>query len=492
MPHLRPVGELTCARDASHGADSACVAAGRQVCPKSRETTETTLPSHAADAGLGRRLLLDRGRDARRAAVDRRWRCCPIRRAPEPPAAWSPSAARRAAVARRRSRSACRRRSPRSSCGVATRCSTCCSGPGSAPDEAHAAVGSLREVDQPAPPADRTAAGPRARPRRPRRRRCWRSWCCRSTPRPRSTWSGARTAASPPAASAASCASRRWRWPHRSRTASTPPGCDAGLPPATLAADDQAAELGRRLPARPAARRPAGGGLSAPARTRTASSPARASSTSSAWQPAARAIEAYRFSDPGRAAATSTTGRGARCASGCSGRRSTAPACPRASARGATRSWATPGCTRASTSRRPRARRCSRPGQGWSKSAGRNRGYGNYLRLRHNRDYATAYAHLATLRARHAARPAGRAGRGDRLCRRHRPRHRAAPALRAAARTGRQVNPLSVDLAGGEPLQGADAGTVRGAPRRDRPAAPWRRAGWWRTGGRRTGRPQPL
>ena len=49
-------------------------------------------------------------------------------------------------------------------------------------------------------------------------------------------------------------------------------------------------------------------------------------------------------------------------------------------------------------------------GAGVVEAAGRNRGYGNYVRLRHNRDYATAYAHLAAVRAR-ACGPAGGSSR---------------------------------------------------------------------------------
>ena len=49
-------------------------------------------------------------------------------------------------------------------------------------------------------------------------------------------------------------------------------------------------------------------------------------------------------------------------------------------------------------------------GAGVVEFAGRNRGYGNYLRLRHNRDYATAYGHLTKFAPGHAPRPAGRAG----------------------------------------------------------------------------------
>ena len=66
-------------------------------------------------------------------------------------------------------------------------------------------------------------------------------------------------------------------------------------------------------------------------------------------------------------------------------------------------------------------------------AAGRNGGYGNYIRIRHSGEYSTAYAHLSRFAKGIRRRPAGPSGPGDRLCRHDRPRDRAAPALRGAA-----------------------------------------------------------
>ena len=222
------------------------------------------------------------------------------------------------------------------------------------------------------------------------------------------------------------------------------PGSAAGLPPATLAEHDQAAELGRRLPARPPARGPAGGGLSAPAeadgepvadgaRLRRPGDRRRAS------------IEAYRY-DQRTAAATSMTGRAARCANGCC---STPVDGARLSSGFGSRRHPILGYTRMHRGidfAAPEGTPVLAAGAGRDRVAGRNRGYGNYVRMRHNSDYATAYAHLS-VRAGLRRRPPGRAGRGDRLCRRHRPRDRAAPPLRAAGATAARSNPLSVELA---------------------------------------------
>ena len=112
-------------------------------------------------------------------------------------------------------------------------------------------------------------------------------------------------------------------------------------------------------------------------------------------------------------------------------------------------------------------------GAGVVEAAGRNRGYGNYVRLRHNRDFVTAYAHLAAVRARTAAGSPGRARSGDRLVGatglatgphlhyellerpRDRPDERRSRGRRSAAKRR--------------------AGSVLGPSRRDRPAAPRRR-----------------
>ncbi len=72
-------------------------------------------------------------------------------------------------------------------------------------------------------------------------------------------------------------------------------------------------------------------------------------------------------------------------------------------------------------------------GSGRVAAAGRNGGYGNYIRVRHSGEYSTAYGHLSRIRQGHPPRPARAPGPGDRLCRGHGARDRAASALRGAA-----------------------------------------------------------
>ena len=94
-------------------------------------------------------------------------------------------------------------------------------------------------------------------------------------------------------------------------------------------------------------------------------------------------------------------------------------------------------------------------GAGVVESAGRNRGYGNYLRLRHNRDYATAYGHLTKFAP--GMRPGRRVEQGEVIGYVGATGLATGPHLHYELLVdGHQVNPLSVDLAGGEPLQGAD------------------------------------
>ena len=94
--------------------------------------------------------------------------------------------------------------------------------------------------------------------------------------------------------------------------------------------------------------------------------------------------------------------------------------------------------------------------------------------------------HLVALRARAAAGQAGRAGGGDRLCRRDRPRDRAAPPLRAAGRAAAQVEPDERRPGGRRAAAGRRPGAVRrrAATEIDRQRRAVRAGSVGRTGGR--------
>jgi murein DD-endopeptidase MepM/ murein hydrolase activator NlpD len=93
-------------------------------------------------------------------------------------------------------------------------------------------------------------------------------------------------------------------------------------------------------------------------------------------------------------------------------------------------------------------------GTGTVEFAGRNRSYGNYLRLRHNGGYATAYAHLA--RFAPGMKRGRRVEQGEVIGLVGATGLATGPHLHyEVLHQGRQVNPLAVDIAGGEPLQGA-------------------------------------
>jgi len=92
-------------------------------------------------------------------------------------------------------------------------------------------------------------------------------------------------------------------------------------------------------------------------------------------------------------------------------------------------------------------------GAGVVEVAGRNRGYGNYLRLRHPGGYATAYAHLA--RFAPGMKPGRRVEQGEVIGLVGATGLATGPHLHyEVLHQGRQVNPLALDLAGGAPLQG--------------------------------------
>ncbi len=103
-------------------------------------------------------------------------------------------------------------------------------------------------------------------------------------------------------------------------------------------------------------------------------------------------------------------------------------------------------------------------GAGVVEAAGRNRGYGNYVRLRHNRDFVTAYAHLA--RFAPGLRPGHRVEQGQVIGFVGATGLATGPHLHyELLEAGRAIDPMSVDLAGGEALQGAEL--ARFATRRD-------------------------
>ena len=104
-------------------------------------------------------------------------------------------------------------------------------------------------------------------------------------------------------------------------------------------------------------------------------------------------------------------------------------------------------------------------GAGVVEIAGRNRGYGNYVRLRHNATYATAYGHLS--RFAKGLRAGQRVEQGAVIG------YVGATGLATGPHLhyeilidGRQVDPLGVDVVAGEPLQGAEL--ARFVARRDR------------------------
>jgi murein DD-endopeptidase MepM/ murein hydrolase activator NlpD len=103
-------------------------------------------------------------------------------------------------------------------------------------------------------------------------------------------------------------------------------------------------------------------------------------------------------------------------------------------------------------------------GAGEVEVAGRNRGYGNYLRLRHHRDYATVYAHLAGFAA--GVRPGRRVEQGEVIGYVGATGLATGPHLHyELLQAGRPVDPLRMDFANGEPLQGAEL--ARFTARRD-------------------------
>jgi murein DD-endopeptidase MepM/ murein hydrolase activator NlpD len=92
-------------------------------------------------------------------------------------------------------------------------------------------------------------------------------------------------------------------------------------------------------------------------------------------------------------------------------------------------------------------------GAGVVEFAGRNQGYGNYVRLRHNREFATAYGHLSRLAP--ALAPGRRVGQGEVIGYVGATGLATGPHLHyELLRAGEQVNPLTVRAEGADPLRG--------------------------------------
>lgn len=94
-------------------------------------------------------------------------------------------------------------------------------------------------------------------------------------------------------------------------------------------------------------------------------------------------------------------------------------------------------------------------GNGTVVQSGRNGGYGNYVRIRHNGTYQTAYAHLSKF-ARGARRGA-RVRQGQVIGYVGTTGRSTGPHLHyEVLRNGRQINPRSVRIPSGEKLKGAE------------------------------------
>ncbi|MBI1205887.1 MAG: peptidoglycan DD-metalloendopeptidase family protein [Azospirillum sp.] len=94
-------------------------------------------------------------------------------------------------------------------------------------------------------------------------------------------------------------------------------------------------------------------------------------------------------------------------------------------------------------------------GAGMIEEARRRNGYGNYLRIRHNTEIATAYAHLSRFGS--GARRGARVDQGDLIGYVGATGRATGPHLHyEVLRAGRQVNPLSVDTPVGRRLKGRE------------------------------------
>jgi murein DD-endopeptidase MepM/ murein hydrolase activator NlpD len=92
-------------------------------------------------------------------------------------------------------------------------------------------------------------------------------------------------------------------------------------------------------------------------------------------------------------------------------------------------------------------------GDGVIESAGRNGGYGKYVRIRHNSTYKTAYGHMSRIAKR--ARRGKRVRQGQVIGFVGSTGRSTGPHLHyEVLRQGRQVNPLKIKLPSGEKLKG--------------------------------------
>ena len=99
-------------------------------------------------------------------------------------------------------------------------------------------------------------------------------------------------------------------------------------------------------------------------------------------------------------------------------------------------------------------------GNGILEEAGRRNGYGNYIRIRHNTEVETAYAHLS--RFAKGVHRGGRVGQGEVIAYVGSTGMATGPHLHyEVLRHGDQVNPLSVDLPSGRKLDGRDLESFR-------------------------------
>ena len=101
-------------------------------------------------------------------------------------------------------------------------------------------------------------------------------------------------------------------------------------------------------------------------------------------------------------------------------------------------------------------------GDGVIEVAGRNGGYGNYIRIRHNADYKTAYAHMSRLAA--GIQPGVRVRQGQTIGYVGMTGTSTGPHLHyEVMANGGQVNPMNIKLPTGKRLEGAELAAFRRA-----------------------------
>lgn len=99
-------------------------------------------------------------------------------------------------------------------------------------------------------------------------------------------------------------------------------------------------------------------------------------------------------------------------------------------------------------------------GNGVVEEIGRKGAYGNYIRIRHNKEISTAYAHMNAFNK--ALKRGGRVGQGDVIGYVGTTGRSTGPHLHyEVLRSGRQVNPMSVDLPTGVILEGKELAAFR-------------------------------